>query len=58
MFPILLAILKFCTIQRLLTMEVAGGRRRARPARRWNGVVEYDMRLVGLKKGVVMDKKS
>ncbi len=43
---------------RVLTMEVAGARGWGRPARRWNGVPEYDMRVMGMEKGMPMERET
>ncbi len=40
----------------MLTMEVAGARGRGRPTSRWKDVVEYVMRVMGLEKGMAMDR--
>ncbi len=42
----------------VLTMEVVGVQGRGRPARRWKDVVEYDMRVMMLEKGMAMDRET
>ncbi len=45
-------------VGRVSIMEVAGMRRRDRPARRCKDVVENDTRVMGSEKGLMMDRES
>ncbi len=45
-------------VGRVSTMGVARGRGRGRPAKQLKDVVEHDMRVMGLEKGMAMDRKT